>query len=67
RSLLDQLAIGGRLVLPHGDVEQQRLVRIIRRGPAQFDEEDLGDVRFVPLLGAEGWPERSERSDDPDR
>lgn len=65
RSLLDQLAIGGRLVLPHGDVEQQRLVRITRRGPAQFDEEDLGEVRFVPLLGAEGWPERSGRPDDP--
>jgi len=59
RSLLDQLAIGGRLVLPHGEVEHQRLVRITRRDVAQFDEEDLGEVRFVPLLGAEGWPERS--------
>jgi protein-L-isoaspartate(D-aspartate) O-methyltransferase len=58
RSLLDQLAIGGRLVLPHGDVDHQQLVRITRRDPDRFDQEDLGDVRFVPLLGAEGWPER---------
>ena len=59
RSLLDQLAIGGRLVLPHGEVERQRLVRITRRGLDQFDEEDLGEVRFVPLLGEQGWPEPS--------
>jgi len=59
RSLLDQLAIGGRLVLPHGDVEHQQLVRITRRDAERFDQEELGDVRFVPLLGAEGWPERS--------
>jgi protein-L-isoaspartate(D-aspartate) O-methyltransferase len=60
-SLLSQLTIGGRLVLPHGSVEHQRLVRITRRGPDQIDEEDLGEVRFVPLLGAEGWPERDRR------
>ncbi|HET7499631.1 MAG TPA: protein-L-isoaspartate(D-aspartate) O-methyltransferase [Kofleriaceae bacterium] len=56
RALLDQLAIGGRMVLPHGDVDHQQLARITRRGPDTFDEEDLGEVRFVPLLGAEGWP-----------
>ena len=60
-SLLSQLAVGGRLVLPHGSVEHQRLVRITRRGPDQIGEEDLGEVRFVPLLGAEGWPERDRR------
>jgi protein-L-isoaspartate(D-aspartate) O-methyltransferase len=58
RALLDQLAIGGRMVVPHGDAEHQRLVRITRRGPDDFLEEDLGEVRFVPLLGAQGWPER---------
>jgi protein-L-isoaspartate(D-aspartate) O-methyltransferase len=57
RSLLDQLAIGGRLVLPHGDVDHQRMTRLIRRGVDQFDEQDLGEVRFVPLVGAEGWPD----------
>lgn len=56
RSLLDQLAVGGRMVLPHGDADHQRLVRILRRTPERLEEEDLGEVRFVPLLGAEGWP-----------
>lgn len=58
-SLLDQLAVGGRLVLPHGEAEQQRLVRIVRRSATHFVEQDLGDVRFVPLLGVEGWPVRA--------
>ena len=57
-SLLDQLAIGGRLVLPHGESEYQRLVRITRKSESSFVEEDLGDVRFVPLVGVEGWPDK---------
>lgn len=56
RSLLAQLTIGGHLVLPHGEVERQRLTRITRRGPDDYVEQDLGDVRFVPLVGEEGWP-----------
>jgi protein-L-isoaspartate(D-aspartate) O-methyltransferase len=56
RPLLEQLAIGGRLVIPHGDASSQHLVRIIRRDEQTFVEEDLGEVRFVPLVGAEGWP-----------
>jgi protein-L-isoaspartate(D-aspartate) O-methyltransferase len=59
RSLLDQLAIGGRLVLPYGDVDHQQLARITRRGVALFEEENLGEVRFVPLVGAQGWPDHS--------
>jgi protein-L-isoaspartate(D-aspartate) O-methyltransferase len=55
RSLLLQLAIGGRIVLPVGD-ERQRLVRITRKDETTFVEHDLGEVRFVPLVGAEGWP-----------
>lgn len=58
-SLLDQLAIGGRLVLPHGGADSQRLVRIVRRDASAFVEEDLSEVRFVPLVGAEGWPVRA--------
>lgn len=55
-SLLHQLTLGGRIVIPHGDTSSQRLVRITRKSETEFVEEDLGDVRFVPLLGAEGWP-----------
>jgi protein-L-isoaspartate(D-aspartate) O-methyltransferase len=61
RALLDQLAIGGRLVLPHGPLDQQRLVRITRRDEVTYGEEDLGEVRFVPLVGSEGWPEKPDR------
>jgi protein-L-isoaspartate(D-aspartate) O-methyltransferase len=57
RSLLEQLAVGGRLVVPTGTAERQRLIRITRRDVAQFERDDLGEVRFVPLVGAEAWPE----------
>lgn len=52
-ALLEQLAIGGRLVMPVGqvgDLEVQRLVRVIRRGRAEYETEDLGGVQFVPLV-----------------
>ncbi|MGE5180791.1 MAG: protein-L-isoaspartate(D-aspartate) O-methyltransferase [Acidobacteriota bacterium] len=54
--LLEQLALGGRLVLPTGSERDQRLVRITRRDEATYVEDDLGAVRFVPLLGEAGWP-----------
>lgn len=55
-ALLAQLAIGGRLVIPTGAPDAQRLVRITRKTDIDYGEEDLGDVRFVPLLGEQGWP-----------
>lgn len=55
--LCRQLAIGGRLVMPVGPADSQKLLRITRRGEARFDEDDLGEVRFVPLIGAHGWAE----------
>lgn len=55
-SLREQLAIGGRLVIPVGEhVGQQTLRRITRLGVDEFRDEDLGGVRFVPLIGEEGW------------
>jgi len=56
RPLLEQLAPGGRLVLPMGEEELQTLVRI-RRGPHGLAEEYLGECRFVKLLGSYGWEE----------
>src|SRR5690606_21226686 len=56
RSLLSQLSIGGRLVIPVGETPlEQRLVRVTRVAEDRFDEEELMPVRFVPLIGAEGW------------
>jgi protein-L-isoaspartate(D-aspartate) O-methyltransferase len=58
KALREQLAIGGRLVIPVGaDESSQTLVRVTRVGPDDFREEPLGQVRFVPLIGAQGWAE----------
>ncbi len=54
-SLRQQLAIGGRLVIPVGDRGLQVLHRITRRSESRFDDEALLDCRFVPLIGAHGW------------
>ena len=56
-SLKLQLAPGGRLVMPVGDLDHQRLVKVTRLGPDRFDHEDITSVSFVPLIGAEGWDE----------
>ncbi len=55
-SLKAQLKIGGRLVIPVGvDRRVQELVRVIRVSEHQYKTEDIADVRFVPLVGEEGW------------
>ena len=49
--LCRQLATGGRLVIPVGDASgEQRLLRIVRTGDTDYEEEDLGPVTFVPLV-----------------
>jgi protein-L-isoaspartate(D-aspartate) O-methyltransferase len=54
--LLDQLAIGGRLVIPVGEEQHlQQLIRVTRTATGDYQREDLGGVRFVPLIGAQGW------------
>jgi protein-L-isoaspartate(D-aspartate) O-methyltransferase len=56
-SLLRQLAIGGRLIMPVGRATRwQRLVRVVRTGEDTYEREALEEVAFVPLIGAEGWP-----------
>lgn len=52
--LLDQLADGGRLLIPLGDREEQLLVMFTRRGTT-IERRDIAPVRFVPLLGTHGW------------
>ena len=55
-ALKRQLAPGGRLVIPVGKhPDLQELVRIRRTGAEEFKTERLIGVRFVPLVGADGW------------
>jgi protein-L-isoaspartate(D-aspartate) O-methyltransferase len=55
-ALLEQLAPGGRLVMPVGEGRGfQKLVRLTRQADDSIASEDLGDVRFVPLVGEQGW------------
>lgn len=55
-SLLNQLAIGGRLVAPVGSAEYQTL-QLVTRFEDGYHMHDLGGCCFVPLIGSEGWAE----------
>jgi protein-L-isoaspartate(D-aspartate) O-methyltransferase len=65
-ALVDQLAPGGRLVIPVGpDPRLQELVRVRKNADGTITQEDLGAVRFVPLVGAQGWTEHGEHARKP--
>ncbi|MDB4950672.1 MAG: Protein-L-isoaspartate O-methyltransferase [Gemmatimonadetes bacterium] len=58
--LLDQMAEGGRMLVPVGTREAQRLV-LVRRHGAEYTHEEVLDCTFVPLLGRFGWPDEGPR------
>lgn len=53
-ALVDQLAEGGILVIPVGNREKQKMVRIRKKGE-QLLKEEYDNFAFVPLLGEQGW------------
>ncbi len=56
KPLLEQLAVGGRLVVPVGASQYfQTLLRVRRTSPVDYERDYLTDVRFVPLIGTFGW------------
>ena len=61
KALLQQLKVGGRMVIPVGDEHSQELLKIVRLKDG-FQQEELGGCRFVKLIGEEGW--RTEVSGD---
>lgn len=54
QELLDQLAEGGRLVIPVGSRFEQQLLKVTNR-KGELVKENLGGCRFVPLIGGEAW------------
>jgi protein-L-isoaspartate(D-aspartate) O-methyltransferase len=56
QALMDQLAPGGRIVMPLGNAGSvQQLIKATKQPDGNITREDLGPVRFVPLIGEEGW------------
>lgn len=56
-SLVGQLTVGGRLVMPVGDDTSQELLCLTKAADGSTQRRRLGAVRFVPLVGQEGWPD----------
>lgn len=50
QDLLDQLQIGGILVIPLGEGKTQRMIRITKKSAERFEKEDFGECSFVPFL-----------------
>jgi protein-L-isoaspartate(D-aspartate) O-methyltransferase len=57
-SFRDQLKIGGRVIIPVGDVISQQLIRLQKMQDGSYSKEILEYVRFVPLIGKQGWHEK---------
>jgi protein-L-isoaspartate(D-aspartate) O-methyltransferase len=54
QTLIEQLAVGGRMVIPVGDQYAQELIKIVK-GRQSIRQYSLGGCRFVKLIGEEGW------------
>lgn len=55
--LKEQLIVGGRMVIPVGDIAGQTMFLVERIDKETFRETPLGDFKFVPLIGKSGWSE----------
>lgn len=55
KDLINQLTIGGRLVIPVGDNKKQMMLKITRVSETEYHQEELENFKFVPLIGEKGW------------
>lgn len=54
-SLLRQLKVGGKAIIPVGDLNNQKMILVTKTDENSYSEKNLGDFRFVPLIGKEAW------------
>ena len=54
-ALIDQLKVGGMLVIPVGNAKVQKMLRLTKTEVQKIKKEEFTDFRFVPLLGEDGW------------
>lgn len=54
-TLAAQLKIGGIMVIPVGDLKKQKMISIIRKTEIKFEQIELDQFAFVPLVGEKGW------------
>lgn len=55
QTLARQLTIGGKMIIPVGTLQEQRLYRVVRTDEEAWKGEELGQAKFVPLIGRSGW------------
>lgn len=55
QKLLSQLSVDGILVIPVGNEQEQKMLKITKLSENEYEREELGVFRFVPLTGREGW------------
>lgn len=63
-SLLQQLKVGGKLIIPVGNSSGQALVRMCKLRENEFSKQVIEGVRFVPLIGTEGWNVENHQKED---
>ncbi|UXX79314.1 protein-L-isoaspartate(D-aspartate) O-methyltransferase [Reichenbachiella carrageenanivorans] len=55
KALIDQLKVGGHLVIPVGNRDQQKMLRLTKQPNGNITKEEYSNFSFVPLLGDDGW------------
>lgn len=57
-NLLKQLAISGKMVIPVGNKDSQKMLKIVKVDDTNFESFEYSDFRFVPLIGRDGWQQK---------
>jgi protein-L-isoaspartate(D-aspartate) O-methyltransferase len=62
QALKEQLKIAGQMIIPVGSEQRaQRLIKVTRISDREYEEQTLSHVRFVPLIGVQGWEKENRK------